>query len=87
MTFKINKPLSDLSVEQKIKEQNFLRGADSHEIKKIDPNDKKKFKEVKVNLNEYEDEILNELSEREQRSRMFILKKIVKKGLREMISQ
>ena len=89
MTFKINKPFSDsdLSMEQKIKEQSFLRGADSHEIKKIDPNDKNDFREVRFCLNEYQAGIVDELAEKQDRKKIAILKEAIKKGLKEMISQ
>jgi hypothetical protein len=85
--FKTDKPFSDLSVEQKIKEQGFLKGADSHTIRQIDPNDKKSFKEIRISLNEYEDSLVDELAARDNRSRAYILKTILRKALEEAVNQ
>jgi hypothetical protein len=83
--FKTDKPFSNLSVEQKIKEQSFLRDADNHVVRQIDPNDKKPFKEIRTTLNEYEDSILTELTIKEQRPRVFIIKSLLRKALEEAV--
>ena len=89
MTFKINKPFSDsdLSVKQKIESQNFLKGADSHTIKQINPTDKTSFKQIRMSLSEYEDSLVDELATREDRSRAYILRTILRKALEEAVNQ
>lgn len=89
MTFKINKPFSDsdLSVKQKIESQNFLKGADSHTIKQINPTDKTPVKQIRMSLSEYEDSLVDELAARENRSRAYILRTILRKALEEAVNQ